>query len=487
MSGTTIAPPDTNPRERDPLPRVPRFQVRQVLRSHHQMQDQGFPVGLDDQLTHLESLFPYFDREVLRMILQGQESHELAVVESLRRRGSNEIACPTHEDSIYGSPDVGQAMCPSYETITRASPRAFRPEPTLHGWMWKCVGLFGSWERRYVIMGQNALHVFYTEVSESDAEKIAGWNWSPERIHTTNEVRKYGRAKFVLLQSAQTELFFAYGDPVTYDADGYGDQFVHPFTLTHLIRCTRCQNQHGCTQCQKSQTMGGSSPASLAQWVGMIHKTRRRLALLAKHGQPLHEPDPDDGRSLLAGLVPQGAPPTTPSAELNTAECAICFESLHTEPVGVLCTLHGARVCRHIFHKKCLGCMTKRTCPICRHGYDGMCAVPDIGADPQKWFKLCDTGGNGGLSQRDVGEMLQAQLPVDPDRFDEELPELFRAWDVDGKGHISYDAMMRPGKGLQSYVRNLNPSKAQAPSITEADPGSVDSRGRSWLPSFFSR
>ena len=39
--------------------------------------------------------------------------------------------------------------------------------------------------------------------------------------------------------------------------------------------------------------------------------------------------------------------------------------------------------------------------------------MPDALDEPKKWFKLVDLDGNGTLSQKEVVEVLKAQLPID--------------------------------------------------------------------------
>ena len=132
-------------------------------------------------------------------------------------------------------------------------------------------------------------------------------------------------------------------------------------------------------------------------------------------------------------------------------ECAICFDPLHAKPAGVL-RKDGVRVCRHIYHVGCLSKLQNKCCPICRAECDHFLTIPSMSKDPLKWFQVADRKGDGRLSMQEIEEILSAQFPINKCDLDEQLPALFKRWDLDGSGYIYYDEMMHPTEGLFKFV-----------------------------------
>jgi Ca2+-binding EF-hand superfamily protein len=178
-----------------------------------------------------------------------------------------------------------------------------------------------------------------------------------------------------------------------------------------------------------------------------------------------------DGAVAAAPATALAAQPYLPAdaagdvaAAVEHAECCICCEPLHEKPTAVL-ALRGRRVCPHFFHAEpCCEALVRghqggKTCPICRAAYDGMLAVPSIDADPAAWFRVVDLDGDGALSQAEVREVLKAQLPIDCNLWDEQLPSLWREWDRDGDGTVDQTELL----GLVEYARRAMPRGADAP------------------------
>jgi Ca2+-binding EF-hand superfamily protein len=71
------------------------------------------------------------------------------------------------------------------------------------------------------------------------------------------------------------------------------------------------------------------------------------------------------------------------------------------------------------------------------------------------------------LSPREVLEVVKAQFPVDADRFERELPGLWKRWDKDGSGCVDKQEFM---SGLLAFVRsNYERSSSQNHSNTVPD------------------
>mmetsp|Transcript_13745 Transcript_13745/g.42570 ORF Transcript_13745/g.42570 Transcript_13745/m.42570 type:complete len:344 (+) Transcript_13745:1078-2109(+) len=135
------------------------------------------------------------------------------------------------------------------------------------------------------------------------------------------------------------------------------------------------------------------------------------------------------------------------------AECSICFEQLAgltNNPVVALCS--GRNSCGHFIHKRCAERLAPRHCPICRTPFETLKEIPGV-EHPRAWFDAVDADGNRSLSQREVATALKATVAdLDPEAFDRELPSLWRRWDRNGDGALSYEELLGPG-GLLEYVR----------------------------------
>eukprot|EP00613_Pedinella_sp_CCMP2098_P075679 CAMPEP_0171935788 /NCGR_PEP_ID=MMETSP0993-20121228/33246_1 /TAXON_ID=483369 /ORGANISM="non described non described, Strain CCMP2098" /LENGTH=426 /DNA_ID=CAMNT_0012576801 /DNA_START=30 /DNA_END=1307 /DNA_ORIENTATION=+ len=136
------------------------------------------------------------------------------------------------------------------------------------------------------------------------------------------------------------------------------------------------------------------------------------------------------------------------------AECAICFEPLCSKPCAVFVDNKHKRVCHHFFHKACADDLSSnfRDCPLCRAKFTTTLEVPDIDADPEGWYRVCDKDGDGDLNTREVFEILKAQFPIDHVRLEKDLPKLWQRWDPSMDGQIQKHEFLGPG-GLLAFVR----------------------------------
>uniref|UniRef100_A0A7S4KY48 Calmodulin n=1 Tax=Guillardia theta TaxID=55529 RepID=A0A7S4KY48_GUITH len=152
-------------------------------------------------------------------------------------------------------------------------------------------------------------------------------------------------------------------------------------------------------------------------------------------------------------------PANTPAAQqlaLKFAECVVCFDDMHKEACSVFLK-NSKRICPHFLHYRCACDVMNSSrggkhCPVCRRSFDSVRQVPSIDEDPEGWFEAVDLSGEGTLNQREVLEVLKAQLPLDAQRLEEGLPELWRNWDRAGDGVISKEEFLA-SDGLLACIR----------------------------------
>ena len=171
-------------------------------------------------------------------------------------------------------------------------------------------------------------------------------------------------------------------------------------------------------------------------------------------------PHPSD-----AGLI-QVADSMLSSLAVAHAECCICLEPLHTEPLATL-TRGQRNACPHYLHARCAEELFRSEsltwageatpfhgrCPICREHIDGIARVPTLSEDVDRWFFCVDAEGDGRLSRQQVLDVLVAQFPIDHAKLEEAMPTLWERWDVDGSGYISKAELLDPDRGLMRFVR----------------------------------
>eukprot|EP00620_Florenciella_sp_RCC1587_P020677 CAMPEP_0182577580 /NCGR_PEP_ID=MMETSP1324-20130603/38231_1 /TAXON_ID=236786 /ORGANISM="Florenciella sp., Strain RCC1587" /LENGTH=165 /DNA_ID=CAMNT_0024793421 /DNA_START=80 /DNA_END=574 /DNA_ORIENTATION=+ len=114
---------------------------------------------------------------------------------------------------------------------------------------------------------------------------------------------------------------------------------------------------------------------------------------------------------------------------------------------------------------------------MCNQAFEKVESVPDALDEPKKWFKLVDLDGNGTLSQKEVVEVLKAQLPIDADDLEESFGQLWNSWDKDKCGELSYDELMSHN-GLLSYLELAKDTRAAATAIADAEAARVEAERR---------
>lgn len=173
-----------------------------------------------------------------------------------------------------------------------------------------------------------------------------------------------------------------------------------------------------------------------------------------------------EGRALFQSLItPEGVEEGGGEDDEEVhAECMVCFEELHSKPVGVFCCASEQcgkrnkqrryfRSCPHMLHLECARTLSADAgCPLCRSRFDVIARVPTLdGTNTRKWFATLDTGGDGQLTKLDVREALKAQLPVNQRRLERHFSKLWLQWDVDGSGTLNVDEITHPS-GLMACV-----------------------------------
>jgi Ca2+-binding EF-hand superfamily protein len=146
-------------------------------------------------------------------------------------------------------------------------------------------------------------------------------------------------------------------------------------------------------------------------------------------------------------------------------ECPICFDLMCNQKSAVLTKDH-VRCCPHFFHDRCIKDLLnskggRSHCPLCRQDFDGVLTVPSIESDPKGWFAVVDLNRDHRLSQKEVLEVMRAQLPVNCTILDEEFPSLFRKWDINGDGSLDANELLDPSRGLLTYIMQRYPRVQQ--------------------------
>jgi len=156
------------------------------------------------------------------------------------------------------------------------------------------------------------------------------------------------------------------------------------------------------------------------------------------------------------------------SAQPLFRECPICFDELYKHTIAYLITDSGRRVCNHYFHENCLldWRSFRNTCPIDRRVFNSIIPIPSPFLNPLEWFRCVDSDGDGFLDKREVINILQAQLPVDSTRLEQEADSLWALWDINGDGKLSFEELTNSESGLIYYVRHNFPSPVvEVPSL----------------------
>jgi len=159
-------------------------------------------------------------------------------------------------------------------------------------------------------------------------------------------------------------------------------------------------------------------------------------------------------------------------------ECTICCDILAQGSVSVL-TMGQRRVCRHFFHTKCVESLRHfgyNSCPICRVAFNGSIKVPDIFADPRRWFKFVDVEKRGTITLQQILEVFRASLLVDYKQLEALLPAVYPQMDKDKDGRLSYKEVMIPRTGLLAYAKRFRPRQ-----IDYSDMPDINRDKRAWF------
>jgi len=151
------------------------------------------------------------------------------------------------------------------------------------------------------------------------------------------------------------------------------------------------------------------------------------------------------------------APPAPPAMIVQRkAECPICFDPLVDDAVCRMMNTQQ-RSCGHYIHTRC--CIQFTQCPMCRAPFTSVADMPSI-EDPGAWFAAVDSDGNGWLSRLEVLSALRATCDVE----DLEISEsLWRQWDANGDGRITFEEIFRPQGGLLAYVHRFQRNRLVDP------------------------
>jgi len=104
-----------------------------------------------------------------------------------------------------------------------------------------------------------------------------------------------------------------------------------------------------------------------------------------------------------------------------------------------------------------------KECPLCRAAWDEVFRLPSLSADPDGWFRCVDFEGDGRLSKAQVLDVLTTQFPLDVDKFEETMEQLWPRWDPDGSGFVTRTEFATPGSGLLAYaMENLVKAREEA-------------------------
>lgn len=155
----------------------------------------------------------------------------------------------------------------------------------------------------------------------------------------------------------------------------------------------------------------------------------------------------------------------------NATECSICYEDLSAHSVAALLisSTSKKRSCPHYFHKECIVEWKKhaKTCPIDRIPFSSILPIPNPYKNISKWFEAVDSDGDGYLTRSEVLKILEAQIPLDIERLTYHADRLWKEWDPNGDGKISFTEFKDQDRGLIQYIKSNFPVKprAQIPDI----------------------
>ena len=139
---------------------------------------------------------------------------------------------------------------------------------------------------------------------------------------------------------------------------------------------------------------------------------------------------------------------------VNHEECCICLFPLIIKPVACLHNSANKRICVHYYHKQCADSLNRKECCVCRQPFRVVSnPCPSPLEHPKEFFKFIDVDNNGEIDKLELVCALKATLPLDWRAIDRDVDNLFRRWDHNGDGKISYSEFISPGNGVLSYLQ----------------------------------
>lgn len=151
-------------------------------------------------------------------------------------------------------------------------------------------------------------------------------------------------------------------------------------------------------------------------------------------------------------------------AYFEKAECPMCYDSLSNEAVATFCNSNGVAVCNHKCHVRCAtGIAAPYHCPVCSTVFAQAVPVPSMIVDTRAWFDFIDTDKDGALKYEEIIDGLKSQLVLDWQRIEVDVDRLWRTWDKDNNGKISFAEFADPKIGVAAYLSTHYPHRPRPP------------------------
>jgi len=196
-----------------------------------------------------------------------------------------------------------------------------------------------------------------------------------------------------------------------------------------------------------------------------------------------HTPRRSPRRSLSPGASATNSAPVEASLAEQHAECALCFDELHTTPCAVFRS-NSARSCSHFLHEPCARSLSRQECPLCRTSFDSVEPLPAVDADPEAWFRCVECAGDGALTQAQVVDALLTQFALEPLRFEAAVEHNWKRWDASSEGAIRFEAFAAAGSGLLAFTK-AHLARAEARATGENAPApDISSERNAWFDYF---
>lgn len=182
-----------------------------------------------------------------------------------------------------------------------------------------------------------------------------------------------------------------------------------------------------------------------------------------------------------------------PSLAEQHAECAFCFDDLHSSPCSVF-RCGDVRVCHHFLHERCARLLTKKECPLCLAAFEDFGPVPALESDPEAWFRCVDLSGAGSLTKAQVIEALLTQFPLEPMRFEAAVEKNWARWvsaepgsrsrDSPASSVITFERFVASGSGLLAFTRAHLKRESEGPGSGSLPVPDIASERLRWFDYF---